>query len=696
MRSTKLLLAAVCAASFAAAQMPAPSAPRPFEFPKHAKKVLPNGLTVFVVEDHRLPLVSYSLQILAGSANDPVEKTGLASLTASLLRDGTATRTSQQISKLVDTAGGSLGAGANDDTTSVSGTFMKSYADLGLELLAEIATSPKFDQAEIDRKLRQLQSNLAVSYNNAEYLAPMLGARGILGTHPYAYPGEGTPESLRRLTRDDIAGFHKTHYSPARAYLAIAGDLSPEEAFSKAEKYLGAWKTPAPPELKLPMLPAPAARVIALDKPGNNQTQIVMGHVGVPRNHPDYVALSVANQVFGGSFNSRLNMKLRANEGLTYSASSSLSPQRQAGLFTLSTFTRTEKTVDAIQFMSGLLKEWKQNPATEEEFAEAKNFLLGVFGLSLETSGNVAQRVVNTAIFGLPEDYWSSYRQQLQSLTLAQMSAAVQRFLQPDKMTIVTVGNASEYAKGLEKFGPVTLIKDGELDLLADNLLRKKETVVATAEGAAAARALVDTAVAAMGGREKLLAVKDLYSKGAIKLNTPQGAMEASSEESVAYPDKYKLVLTLGAMGQITQAADAQGAYMAQGPNVRELPPPMAAEMRKAIPTAAGLGLLAAVLRGEAEVLPIDATTVQWKMGEFDVKIFFDPQTKLISKVGYRSLGMMGPADSELVFGDYQEAGGIRLPAAETINQNGQKFADRTIVERKVNSGLAPEIFKKP
>ncbi len=679
-----------------AAQMPPPAAPRPFEFPKHAKKVLPNGLTVFVVEDTRQPLVSFSLQILAGGASEPSSKAGLSSLTASLLREGTATRSSQEISKAVDLTGGSLGASSSDDVTSVSGTFMKSYATRGMELLADIVQNPKFEQAEIDRRMRQLQSSLAVQYNSAEYLAPLLAARGILGTHPYAYPGGGTPETLRNIGRDDIVAFHKTHYSPARAYLAVAGDMKPEEAFALVEKHLGGWKTPAPSELKLPPPPAAQAKVLVLDKPDSNQTQIVIGQPGVARNHPDYVALSVANQIFGGSFNSRLNLKLRANEGLTYGASSSLTPQRQAGLFTLATSTRTEKTNEAIQFMVDLLKDWKKNPATPEEFAEAKNYLIGVFGLSLETSSAVAQRVVNTAIYGLPENYWTNYRKELEALTMEQTVAAVQRFLQPEQMTTVTVGNSAQYAEGLAKLGPVTKLAIPDLDLVADNLVRKKETVVAGAEGTAKARALVEAAAAAMGGKEKLLAVQSMHAKGGLKLTTPQGELEASSEEWIVYPDKYKMTLVLGAMGEVVQAVDGTSGYMAQGPNSRDLPPPMTAELKKGIVAAGGLGMIATVLQGKAEAVAIDDSTIQWKMGDFEAKLQFDPATGLIRKMNYRSMGMGGMSETESQFEDYREVDGLKLPGREVILQNGQPFGVRTLTERHLNQALDPALFKKP
>jgi zinc protease len=676
---------------------PPPTAPRPFEFPKHEKKVLSNGLTVYFVEDHRLPQVTYSMQILgAGNAADQPEKAGLAGFTAALLREGTATRNSQQISKLVDTAGGSLGASASDDAASVSASFMKAYADLGIELMADITLNPKFAQDEIDRQMRQAQSSLAVSYNDPEYLAPLLAARGILGTHPYAYPGSGTPQTLRNIKREDIAGFHARHYAPARAYLAIAGDLTPAEAFAKAEKHFGAWKTPAPPEQKLPPPPAAAAKVLILDKPDSNQTQIVMGHPGVQRNHPDYLALNVANQIFGGSFNSRLNMKLRANEGLTYGAGSSFSPQRQAGMFTASTFTRTEKTADAIKFMVDLLKEFKANPATPQEFEEAKNFLIGVFGLSLERSADVASRVLATAVNDLPESYYSTYRGLLQALTREQVIAAVQKHLQPEKLMIATVGNSKEYAKALEVYGPATTIAIADLDLVADNLLRKKETVVASAAGAAKAKALIDAAAGAMGGRDKILGVKDLFSKGPMKLTTPQGNLEAAVDEFVVFPDKYKLVMTLGSMGQMVQSFDGKAGYMMQGPMTQDAPPQFHDEFRKGILTACGIGLLAAALEGKAETQALDDNTVQWKMGAIEIKMAFDPNTRLISKLSYRGVGMGGMAETDNLLSDYREVAGLKLPFKEVVLQNGQPFGDRTVTERKVNSGLDPSVFAKP
>lgn len=455
---------------------PPPTAPRPYAFPTPLKRQLSNGLTVFVVEDHRLPVVTFALEILAGNCQVPAEKSGLPSLVAGLLREGAGGRTSPEISRLIDGCGGSMGASAGDDVTTAGGTFMKSYAALGLELLADAVQRPRFEQSEIDRRLEQIQSGLAVNMNDPSYLISLVSALVILGNHPYAYPGDGTPETIAGLTREDIVGFWKTQYRPVAAWFTISGDVTAEEGFAMAEKAFGGWTGDG---MFLPgvVLPPPiprGRRVTIIDMPQTVQTQIVVGQTGIPRKHPDFLALNVANQIFGGGFNSRLNMKIRAKEGLTYDASSGFEAQRQAGSFTVGTFTRTEKTAEAIRMIVELLNEFKANPASEEEFADAKAFLYGSFALATETSGQVADRVLSAALHDLGEDYWTGYRARLDALTIDQVRAAVQRFLEPDKLSVIAVGNAQAFAKELAVYGPVTVIPQTELDLVAPGMRKPK------------------------------------------------------------------------------------------------------------------------------------------------------------------------------------------------------------------------------
>lgn len=450
---------------------PPPTAPRPYAFPKPVYWRLANGLPVFVVEDHRLPVITFALEILAGNSLVLPEKSGLPSLVAGLLREGAGERTSPEISRLIDGCGGSMGASAGDDVTTAGGTFMKSYAALGLELLADMIQRPRFDQDEIDRRLEQIQSGLAVNMNDPAYLISLVSPLVILGNHPYAYPGDGTLETIAALKREDIVGFWKSYYQPETAWFTISGDVTPEEGFAMAEKAFGGWKGNNTPRLAEIPPPIPrGSRVVVVDMPQTVQTQIVIGQTGIERKHPDFLALNVANQIFGGSFNSRLNMKIRAKEGLTYDASSGFEAQKDAGSFTVGTFTRTEKTAEAVRMIVDLLKEFKENPASEEEFADAKAFLHGSFALATETSGQVADRVLSAALHDLGDDYWTLYRARLEALTIEQVRSAVQRFLEPEKLAIIAVGNAKAFSKELAAFGPVTVIPQAELDLIAPGL----------------------------------------------------------------------------------------------------------------------------------------------------------------------------------------------------------------------------------
>lgn len=453
---------------------PPPAPPRPYEFPRAARRTLANGLRVAVIEDHRLPLVAASMQILAGHAYAPPEKAGLAMLTAALLREGTKTRSAQEIARAVDSTGGRLEATAGNDVATVSMTFVKSHAALGFELMADIVCNPAFAEEEIERQVRQVQSGLAVQYASAQYLAGAAAARAILGTHPYAWPGDGTPETIASLRRDDITEFYGKYYAPNRAWLVIAGDLAAGEGFALAEKWFGGWQKQGPADEPLPAAPEPQPHVLVIDMPTENQTQIAVGQPGVPRNHPDYLALQIGNQIFGGSFNSRLNMKLRANEGLTYGASSYFEPSRFAGIFEASTFTRTEKTADAVKMLVDLLKEFRENPATDAEFDEAKAYLSGSFAIATETAASVAARVLTAEVNGLGEDYWARYRERLDGTTRAEVEAAVRRFLRPDRLAITAVGNAKGFAPQLEAFGPVRVIPVAELDLAAPDLRKLK------------------------------------------------------------------------------------------------------------------------------------------------------------------------------------------------------------------------------
>lgn len=457
-----------------AKQQPPPVAPeRPFKFPAHTTTKLENGLTLFVVEDHRQPMVAVTLMLPgAGSSSQPADKAGLAAMTASLLRQGTATRSAQQIAESIDRVGGSLNAFAGADSTEASVNVLTNALDIGFELLADIVQKPAFADAEIERWRRQSLSSLQVAYRDPEYLRDIVGQRVAYGDHPYAFPTDGFPSTVSSLTRDDVASFYRERYTPSGSYVAVAGDITPAMATELVRKHFGNWKGPASPEPKA-AAPAQQRRIVVVDQPEAVQTQFGMFGTAVARNHPDWIPLLLANQILGGGFNSRLNLRLRAKEGLTYGARSSLDGGRLAGLLNVTSFTRTEETGKAINVMLEVVNDFRKNPATAAELSEATSYVSGVFAIQSETAGAVADRVLTSALNNLADDYWQTYRERVRRVTAADVSRAVEQHVVPEQLSIVAVGNASGFAKSLEALGTVTIVPLAKLDLTQTSLIAK-------------------------------------------------------------------------------------------------------------------------------------------------------------------------------------------------------------------------------
>jgi zinc protease len=389
-------------------------------------------------------------------------------------------------------------------------------------------------------------------------------------------------------------------------------------------------------------------------------------------------------------------MKLRANEGLTYGASSHLQAFRQTGAFVTDTFTRTEKTVEAVKMIQALQKEFAANPVTPVELDAAKSYLAGVFALSIETPEAVADRVLLAASNGLPADYWQTYPAKIRSTTPEQVVAAVKKYYQPDKMAIAIVGNAAQFGKDLAALGPVTTIKVNDFDVMAPDLMRAKEAIPApTAQSRAKGKAMIEAAAKAMGGVDAFKSVKDTTSKSVMKMKTPQGEMSIESAEEILYPDKYHATMTYP-FGQMQQVFDGQSAWTKQGQMVRELPPQLKPEILSMIAGAGSIGFLRAALQGQAEVQALDDKTVLWKQGEISARLELDPQSHRVAKMRFWSVGMNGPAEMETAMSDYRDAGGIQLPWKESMSQGGQVVGERVYTERKVNANVAADAFVKP
>jgi zinc protease len=455
---------------------PPPQPAKDIRFPAFEQKTLGSGLRVVVVEQHETPAVSVQLMVHAGKAYGSPAKAGIAAATADLLREGTQTRSAQQIAETIDSVGGTLFTGATADTAVAVTTVTSDQIDLALELLADMVLRPTFPAEEIERWRRQTLGSLQVQQESAPYLANAAFERVVFGDHPYGLPETGTPESVQGITRDDLIAFHRERWAPNGAILAVVGDIQPADAFSKVERAFGSWakgKDPGVPKLQTVTPEKP--RVLVIDKPDAVQTEIRAGHVGRAYTDPDFFNSQVYNSVLGMGGSARLFQEIRRKRGLSYGAGSTFFRAYEPGFFRASTFTKTETTADALGVLLDVVRGMAESPVPAEELESRTTFLTGAFPFEIETPQGIAGKVLEAMKYGLGREYLESYRDRLAAVTAPQVQDFARRRIRLEHGWIVLVGNASAFREALEKkVGPVEVIPYKEVDLLRADLRKAK------------------------------------------------------------------------------------------------------------------------------------------------------------------------------------------------------------------------------
>jgi zinc protease len=453
---------------------PAPLPDRPVAFPPYQIKTLPNGLTVLVVLHHEQPSISFRLIVRAGAMQEPDDKPGVASFVASLLDQGTETKSAGQIATLIESAGGILGTGSGNELSHVSGAVIKDQTDMLLALAAEMVQRPAFAPAEIDRQRQQVVSSLRVSNDDPDFIANAVFDRLVFGAHPYGRPNGGTAESITRLTRADLTAFHGTWFVPNNALLAIVGDLTADEAFAAATKAFGSWARREVPEVKAVSPPAPARRLVVIDRPDSAQTEIRVGHVAVPRTHVDYLPLEIAIRILGGEGANRLFGVLRSDRGLTYGASADLHAFKAAGQIVAETDTRSEATGDALRLTVEEFWRLQRERVDPRELGGAQDYVAGNFPLSIETPGAIAEQVLSQLFYGLDPKELETYRDRVRAVTPQEIQRVAREYVKPEQLAIVLVGNASAFLEQIKALGftDVERIPLAQLDLNSPTLRR--------------------------------------------------------------------------------------------------------------------------------------------------------------------------------------------------------------------------------
>jgi zinc protease len=426
--------------------------------PKPIEADLANGAHLMVLEDHRVPQLSFQIFIPgAGGYYDPPDRSGLASFVAALMREGTSSRTSEQISQQLEVMAASLnvGAGVSGQEATISGSCLSDQIERLLDLTADVLLHPTFPEQELARYKQRTRAQLTQQRANPNFLAAEMFSRAIYGSHP-ASRITPTLAALDSVTPAMLADFHHTRYVPDHAGIAVAGDISMAQARRLLEPRLAAWTKSgtAGPAVSDPA-DLPAARIFFIGRPNSVQTNLVVGTQAIPRTSPDYDALQVMNKVIGGGPTGRLFIHLREEKGYTYGAQSSLNAPLYRGEWSASTSVRTEVTEPALRDLLAEITRLRDEPVTSGELGDAKRSMIASFALSLESPQQLLNLYVTRWRYKLPADYWDRYPDRVSAITSGQVQAAAKKYLAADRLQIVAVGDPERVAEILKKLGEV-------------------------------------------------------------------------------------------------------------------------------------------------------------------------------------------------------------------------------------------------
>ena len=431
-----------------------PMAPaQSLQIPPHEKFVLKNGLTVLLMEKRGVPLINVFALVKTGAAADPAGQEGLASVTAGLLRKGTKTRTAQQFSADFDYIGGSFGADAGADFTTVSAEFLTKDLARGLELFSDAVLHPTFPQVETDKILAQSLDGVKSAKDEPQAVLGLYFEGYLYGTHPYGRPSDGDELSLKSIKRDAITKFYEANYAPGNTILGIAGEFDAAEMRKKLEAAFGAWPGRTVENKTIAAIPpAKGKRLLLIDKPDATQTYFAIGNVGTAVNDPDRVAIRVVNTIFGGRFTSELNEALRVESGYSYGARSFFDSRKAPGPFEIASFTKNETTTPAIDLALQILEKLHKNGVTEEQLKSAKSYIKGQFPPTMETSGQLVRRIVVNEFYGLGDDEVNQLEARIDAVTLAMAKQTIEKHFPLDNLVFVLIGKASAIGPAVKKY----------------------------------------------------------------------------------------------------------------------------------------------------------------------------------------------------------------------------------------------------
>jgi len=658
----------------------------PLKVPDPTEITLSNGMKVLLLEDHELPLISGAVLVRTGNLFDPPSKKGLAGLTGEVLRSGgTKARSGDQLDQDLENVAASIESQIGETSGTLSFSCLKENADQVLAIFRDVLTSPEFRQDKVDLSKTQSRSGISRRNDDPDGIADREFADIVYGRNtPYGWSIEYT--DIDNIQRQDLIDFYHRYYFPANITMEILGDFSTAHMKAKLEQLLGTWKYTQPAVPAFPKVQDKAAPGLYLaTKDDTTQTFFHVGELGGELRDKDYPALEVAGDILGGGFHSRLFQSVRTKHGWAYNISADWAANYDhPGTFSVSGSTQSSHTVDTLKAIGEEIEKIRTAEVSDEELQTAKDTVLNGFVFNFDRPSKTINRLMMYQYYGYPKDFIFQYQKAIAAVTKADVLRVAKQYFLPAKLSYVAVGNPKDFGTPLASLG----MNVQPIDLTIPE--PKKEAAQANPASLAKGKALLERMQQSLGGADKLAAVKDLQFHAELEVFTPGASMKVKQTNSFIAPSTVRQDNELPFMKQSVYSDGASG-WLSGMQGIANLSPPVLKQIQgEAFRQIASLALSDRDANRTVSQSSDGVLDISSKDGE-SVHLTVDEKTGLPAKLAYQQSAAEGGTAVEESFSDWRDVGGLHLPYQWEVMQGGKKFANVTVQDYKINSGLTAE-----
>ncbi|HEV2400340.1 MAG TPA: pitrilysin family protein [Candidatus Sulfotelmatobacter sp.] len=680
------------------AQVPIP--PLPAFKPKQPKRIqLSNGMVIFLQEDHELPLIDGTARIRGGSVNEPANKVGLVDMYGEVWRTGgTKAQTGDQLDDFLEIRAAKVETGASSDSTSISFNCLKGDLDDVFKVFVDVLQHPEFRADKLDIAQKAEEDSISRRNDDISDIAHREAVKLAYGANnPYArVPEYATVEAV---TRQDLVDWHSKYVHPNNIILGITGDFDSAAMEVRLRAAFESWpKGPTPPKNDIKYDPAKPGYYL-IPKEDVNQSNIRMVGLGTTRDNPDYYAISVFNESFGGGFSSRLFNDIRTKRGLAYGVGGGIGTNfGHPGILQVALGTKSQTTIEAIEATDQDIDDLSKQPITEDEIQRAKDAILNAFIFRLDSPDKILAERMTYEYYGYPPDWLDKYQAEIKKVTAADVNRVAGKYLHRNQLAVLVVGNTKQFDKPLSSLGAV---KEIDITIPPPPAEKTEKSNTKSEASNPEGKALAKKVATALGGLPKLQSVKSVHISEAE--SEPGGGTPTPVDVTVAYPDNLHVEVQTP-QGQLTLVTTASGGFMSMaGMGTRSMPPAQKDEMLAQVHhdliyigqhasdpaftfTAAGTEKIGDV---DAAILDIGGA-IPW------VRWYIDPKSGYILREKYKGMGQQGQFDGETDLSDWRTADGIAEPYTHKNKQNGQEASVVEYKKIEINPTINPKLFEKP